>query len=103
MSFFQDIAKKFGLLGELGKQTLQTAQSRATAERVERQRLDMEAKQVKPTITGGGFFGDIAKKFNLVKPQEFVKPKEPVVRPEIKEEKLFKIELKEGEIGRAHV
>ena len=79
MAFFNDIAERFKLLPALGSQLLKSAEAKKTAERVEQQYQE----RIKPTVEtpkiqvgdiSGGFFGDIAKQFNLVQPQEFVKP-----------------------------
>ena len=105
--FFQDIAKQFNLLPALGKQLWQTAKSQATDIELRKEIDQLKSQGVAPDkiskaidlhpevqdrislkeyLSGqptGGFFGDIAKQFNLVKPQEFIKPKEIPTKPEL--------------------
>ena len=88
-NFFGDIAERFKLLPSLGKQLYKTAESRATAKRLETQLAETQ-KPVLPKpalpIQGGNLFADIAKQFNLTKPQEFIKPREPIRPRELTQE-----------------
>ena len=71
MALFTGIAQKFGLLAQLPAQLKKTAESQATAKRLETQ----SAEQNKPKIGegfNGNLFRDIAQKFNLIQPQPFI-------------------------------
>ena len=58
MSFFKDIASKFGLLGDLAKQTVKTVQSKITENKVN---AKLQALPKKEPVTGG-FFSDLMPK-----------------------------------------
>src|SRR3990167_7365679 len=71
-NFFQDTIDKFKLLPEVGKQLWKTAESQATAKKVATRLSEVQTPTTQPIqLKPGNFFGDIAKKFNLTKPQEF--------------------------------
>ena len=76
-NFFSDIAERFKLLPALGKQLYKTAESQRVARETEKRLTETTTTIEKPKIgdISGGFFGDIAQKYNLIKPQEFVKQK----------------------------
>jgi hypothetical protein len=81
MNFFEDIAKKFGLWGELAKQTWKTAEAKATEQKVAAQLAEVQKQEPIKTLTADisptNFFGDIAKKYGLAIPE----PKLPEPKP----------------------
>ena len=82
-NFFQDTINKFRLLPEVGKQLWKTAESQATAKKVATKLAEVQTPTsiIKP-LKLENFFGDIAQKFNLTKPQEFIKP-QPAPMPRV--------------------
>jgi len=92
MAFFNEIAKKYGLLPALGRQILATGKAKAQELRIkEKFEEAVKPKAISTTKTTPkfSFFGDIAQKYNLKVP-EFVKPRQepesPLkITPEIQE------------------
>lgn len=75
-NFFQDIAQKYKLTGELVKQTLKTAAARNQERQVASQLAKKTATPTQPVSTGN-FFSDVAKTFNIAKPAIDVKQQNP--------------------------